>query len=95
MPVSEGTVITTYVMRISTVPVDNATKPSKHLAQILLFWETAQIAKESSSKDSCEAGDLEQCIGYVPQQQKQKKTDKKHTYTMQNVKIICKENQIF
>lgn len=92
MPVSEGTVITTYVMRISTVSVDNSTKSSKHLAQILLFWETA---KESSSKDSCEAGDLEQCIGYVPQQQKQKKTDKKHTYKMQNVKIICKENQIF
>lgn len=91
MPVSEGTVITTYVMRISTVPVDNSTKPSKHLAQILLFGETAQIAKESSSKDSCEVGDLEQCIEYVPQQQQkktQKKTNKKHTHTMQNVKII-------
>lgn len=65
MPVSEGTVITTYVMRISTVPVDNSTKPSKHLAQILLFWETAQIAKESSSKDSCEAGDLEQAMYWI------------------------------
>lgn len=83
MPVSEGTVITTYVMRISTVPVDNSTKPSKHLAQILLFGETAQIAKESSSKDSCEVGDLEQCIEYVPQQQQQKnqKKNKQKTHT--------------
>lgn len=83
MPVSEGTVITTYVMRISIVPVDNSTKPSKHLPQILLFGETAQIAKESSRKDSCEAGGLEQWIGYVPQQQQkktQKKTNKKHTH---------------
>lgn len=84
MPVSEGTAITTYGMRISTVPVDNSTKPSKHLPQIILFGKTAQIAKESSRKDSCEAGGLEQWIGYVPQQQqkktKQKKTNKKHTH---------------
>lgn len=84
MPVSEGTAITTYGMRISTVPVDNSTKPSKHLPQIILFGKTAQIAKESSRKDSCEAGGLEQWIGYVPQQQKQKnktKENKQKTHT--------------
>lgn len=80
MPVSEGTAITTYGMRISTVPVDNSTKPSKHLAQILVFGKTAQIAKESSRKDSCEAGGLEQCIGYVKQQQKTKE-NKQKTHT--------------
>lgn len=94
MPVSEGTVITKYGMRISTVPVDNSTKPSKHLPQILLFGETAQIAKERiHAKRVVLSNELD--MSHNNNKNKNKRKQTKNTHTMQNVKIIYKENQIF